>query len=115
MDDSIPTDLLVQSCIRQAASEGVSIMVRQKGDPTSGVILLKLNLLDRTAQLYTQIRVDGRLAWSPKDSSGPISEDEVEAMIKDEMAFDPDLWLIEIEDRKGRLWFPGKVIQDYVF
>jgi hypothetical protein len=23
---------------------------------------------------------------------------------------DPDAWLIEIEDKQGRIWFPGKVV-----
>jgi len=30
----------------------------------------------------------------------------------EQASFDPDLWLIEIEDKKGRAWFPGKIVED---
>ena len=29
---------------------------------------------------------------------------EIEARLTREIAFDPDLWIVEVEDREGRSW-----------
>jgi len=110
MESGIPTDLLVSSCARLAGQEGVSVIVRQRGDATSGVIILKINYLDGTSQILSQIRIEDELVWSPRHPEGPIPENEAEEAIEQEMTFDPDAWVVEIEDRKGRHWFPGKVV-----
>jgi hypothetical protein len=33
---------------------------------------------------------------------GPVPEAEIDARLKREMGFDPDIWIVEVEDRAGR-------------
>ena len=40
----------------------------------------------------------------------PVPETEVEAFLVREMKFDPDVWIVEVEDRSGR-HFLGQVVR----
>ena len=71
------------------------------GDDTGGAVLVKLNTLDgrarllqRTFDLMTDTRVWAELAAGP--------EAEVDAAVARQRGFDPDIWVIEVEDRAGR-------------
>ena len=110
-DDRLSTDFLVAARIRLAAQHGVPIVVRRRGDNSSGVIILKINRLDGTADVLTQVRCDNELVWSPAATGGPVAEAEADRYLERQTAIDPDTWLLEIEDRQGRHWFPGRVVK----
>ncbi|MDX9689466.1 MAG: DUF1491 family protein [Proteobacteria bacterium] len=105
----LPTGIIVSAAIRQASKEGVSIYVLHKGDQDTGAILIKLNFLDGRAQLFTQTTLDDLSGWLPATAE-PIDEAETQTTISQFLKFDPDLWVIEIEDREGRLWIEGKIL-----
>ena len=83
-------------------------MLRRRGAAEAGAIFVKVDRLDGAAALYgpapqseelpegvarlfTKTHVE---AWSD-----PI---EVEGRLGREIGFDPDIWIVEIEDRRGR-------------
>jgi len=71
------------------------------GDDTGGAVLVKLNTLDGKATLY-QRSVDlatGGRAWITLACG---REAEVDASITRQRGIDPDLWVVEVEDREGR-------------
>lgn len=107
-DDRLPTKLLVGAQIRQAATQGIPITVLRSGDPNSGVIILKINLMNGQAVVLQQIRHDMELVWSPAVTPGLLPEAEADALMIRQMRYDPDAWLLEIEDKQGRHWFPGR-------
>lgn len=75
--------------------------VTAKGDATAGAVVVKVALLDGTARAYER-RSDlmtGARAWIVL-AEGP--EAEVDALVTRTRARDPDLWVIELEDRRGR-------------
>ena len=111
MDDDLPTDLLVSAQIRLAAKQGVPITVVRRGDSSRGTILLKINTLDGLIKVYGQVRIDEALAWSPAAGDKPMPEAQADAYLAEQASFDPDCWILEIEDRQGRLWFEGKVLE----
>ncbi len=104
-----PTSLYVGSVARAAEREGVPITVTHRGDPNSGTIILKINLLNGTARVLTEARDGDERVWTPATNQDPMPEAKAEAYLSRQTATDPDVWLVEIEDKKGRLWFPGKV------
>lgn len=108
--ERLPTGLVVSASIRRAAQEGVAIMVRHRGEETSGAVLLKINRLDGTARILAETFDGERRGWSPLGSPDWSPDAEVEARLERELALDPDLWLLEIEDRQGRHWFPEPVL-----
>ena len=76
-----------------------------------GLVLLKLNMLDGGCLVLTQTRdLDGRMAWLPAMKGEAVSESDADAYIERAVARDPDLWVIEVEDREGRNPFEGRVL-----
>ena len=86
------------------------MMVVRKGDRERGTVLLKINRLDGFCWVLTQVRHQDQLAWSRGTGPDPVLEAEADHYIDRQVRFDPDLWVIEIEDRQGRPWFEGKII-----
>ncbi|MCX7287469.1 MAG: DUF1491 family protein [Rhodobacterales bacterium] len=75
--------------------------VTAKGDATAGAVVVKVALLDGTARAHER-RSDlmtGARAWMLL-AEGP--EAEVDALLARARTRDPDLWVIELEDRHGR-------------
>lgn len=98
----LSTDIWVGALIRRAELEGAYATVIRKGDPRGGAVLVKA--LDRraaAARLYAEaIRGDGERVWmSPVAAT---DEAALDAYIDRAIRFDPDVWVIEIDDRAGR-------------
>jgi len=110
MDDRLPTELWVMAHIRAADAQGVSMMVLRKGDRSRGTVLLKLNRLDGGFMVLSQVRRDERLVWSRATGPEPVDEATADAYIARQAKYDPDLWVVEVEDRQGRHWFEGTVV-----
>jgi hypothetical protein len=111
MNDGLPTELIVTAQIRIAAREGIPITVRRRGNNSVGTIMLKINRLDGTARVLTQVRYDDELVWSPVGRIDPLPEAEADKYLDQQANMDPDSWLLEIEDKQGRHWFPGRVMK----
>ena len=109
-EDRLATDLYVSAHIRQASRENVPMMVIRRGDPSSGSIILKINLLNGTARILIEVRDDQARVWTPATNTDPMNERDADAYLARQADIDPDAWLIEIEDKQGRIWFPGKVV-----
>jgi hypothetical protein len=106
----LSTDLYVSAHIRTAARDGVPMTVVRRGDASSGSLILKINLLDGTARVLIEARYDDARVWTPATSVDPMPDADAEAYLARQAEIDPDAWIIEIEDKKGRVWFPGKVV-----
>ncbi|MDD2325342.1 MAG: DUF1491 family protein [Alphaproteobacteria bacterium] len=110
MDDALPSDLRITAQIRIATRAGIPMTVLHKGHAQSGTIYLKLNRLDGTAEVLSQIRLEGELVWLSASDGKPVPEREADAYLQRQTDFDSDAWVIEIEDKQGRHWFPEKII-----
>jgi len=106
----LATDLMISAQIRIAAREGVPITIVRRGENSIGTIILKINRLDGTARVLSQVRYDDELVWSPVSRTDPMQERDADAYMRRQAEIDPDTWLVEIEDKMGRHWFPGRVI-----
>jgi len=71
------------------------------GDDTGGAVLVKLNTLDGQASLYQRAfdLMTGERAWTTLSDG---SEADVDEAVARQRGYDPDLWVIEVEDRQGR-------------
>ncbi len=71
------------------------------GDDTGGAVLVKLATLDGNAVLFQKSfdLLSGQRAWVEMVRG---SEHDIDASISKQRGFDPDLWVLEVEDRQGR-------------
>jgi hypothetical protein len=98
----LSTDVWVSALIRRAELAGAFPAVIRKGDPRGGAVLVKV--LDRRAgraDLYAEaVRGEGERVWMrPVTAAG---EAELDAYAERALTFDPDLWIVEIDDPQGR-------------
>jgi hypothetical protein len=100
----------VAAYIRRCNNEGAFAAVRRRGAEEAGAIFIKLNRLDGTATLYGPApqtafddeRPADRAFVAVAGSPEPKAEADVEQYLAKQIRFDPDLWIVEVEDRVGR-------------
>ncbi|WP_220747195.1 MULTISPECIES: DUF1491 family protein [Jannaschia] len=80
---------------------GIPCMVVRHGDDTSGAVLVKLNTLDGQARVYQRSfdLTTGDRAWIVLAEG---ADRDCDAACAKQASFDPDLWVLEVEDRAGR-------------
>lgn len=102
----LKAEIWVHAYVRRCAAESVPAMVVRHGDDDAGAIWIKVNRLDGTASLYGPApaglsAVDTDRRWTVHLPEG-TADGVVEQRLAREREFDSDIWVIEVEDRKGR-------------
>jgi len=105
----LSTDIWVGALIRRAELGGAFAVVARKGDARAGAVLVKvLNRTDGTARLYAEAtRMDGERVWMQPQLTD--QEPDLDRYIERAARIDPDIWVVEIEDREGRHFITEKV------
>jgi hypothetical protein len=99
----------VSAYVRRCNIEGASAVMRRRGAEEAGAIFIKLNRLDGTAELFGPAPQSSFDDAHPTDrafcrsfGATPVAEEKVEERLVKEVRFDPDAWIVEVEDRAGR-------------
>ncbi len=99
----------VAAYLRRCHGEGAFTAVRRRGAEEAGAIFVKLNRLDGTAELFSHAPQSAFGEAHPSDRAfaralgrEPVSDAKVEERLTREIRFDPDAWIVEVEDRAGR-------------
>jgi hypothetical protein len=109
--DRLKTRFQVQAAVRLATTRNIPLTVARRGDEDAGVILLKLNRRDLGFEVLAQTRGHGgELVWQRVTGAAPVAEADADAYIERAVKRDPDLWVVEIEDREALPLFPGAII-----
>ncbi|MFW2589238.1 DUF1491 family protein [Sagittula sp. SSi028] len=101
MTQRLTTRFWVDAYLTRLRLQDIPAFVTAHGDDTAGAVLVKLATLDGAARAFSRSfdLMTGARTWSEL-CAGP--ESEVDASISRQRSFDPDLWVIEVEDRAGR-------------
>ena len=110
MQPRLKAELWVKAHVRQCYARDLPAYVVRRGDADRGGVVLKITDADRLCRVYQPtIDVDGARRWRCLTGAAPVPEAEADAYIERAVARDPDLWVVEIEDRDGKHPFEGKV------
>ena len=102
--------IYVKALIRRAEVAGASAYVVRRGSEEAGAVFLKIARLDGTCTVLNQARRgDGELVWA-KPLGESTDDAGAEKYFEKQMRFDPDLWIVEIEDRDGRAFVDEKIV-----
>jgi hypothetical protein len=107
----LTTGLWVSAQVRLCDRAFIPATIVRRGDPDVGTVLIKLNRFEAGVTVFAQAStLDGEPAWSRGSGPQPVTEPEADAYIKRQVERDPDVWVIEIEDRKGEYKLDGKLV-----
>ena len=105
----LKSGIWVAAYLRRCQIEGAMAVLRRRGAEEAGAIFIKVSRLDGTADLYgpapqsafDEARPSER-AFNASLAVLPAPEADIEAYLARQLRFDPDLWIVEVEDRGGR-------------
>ena len=109
MTDRVTSDFWVSAYLRRVRIEGAFAVLRRRGAPEAGAIAVVVARGDRLSALFLQApqsafetaRPGDRL-FVPAYAEVFVEERRIEEKLAREIDFDPDLWIVEVEDRDGR-------------
>jgi len=112
----VTSEIWVKAYLRRCQAEAVPVVVVRRGDAAAGAIFISVDKLDGTVFLFgpapaglTVTDTDRR--WTRCLGAMPASQEEASVYIAQQLKFDPDLWLIEVEDRAGRHFLGGDLVE----
>ena len=101
MTPRLTADFWVAAYLARLNGEGIFAHVAHRGDATAGAIAVKVATMNNLASLYMRnYDGDGQRIWA--DVMIDAQESEVDAYIAKQRGYDRDLWVIEVEDPRGR-------------
>jgi hypothetical protein len=105
----LKSSIWVAAYIRRCAVEGAPAVVRRRGAEEAGAVFVRIDRLDGTSDLYgpaPQAAFDeakpAERAFVASMKRQPAPDADVESYLRKQIGFDPDLWIVEVEDRAGR-------------
>ena len=97
----LATSIWVSASLMRLSLEGIFAHVAKKGDATAGAVAVKVAMMNGRASFLTRgYGLDGRIGWQCQIEDA--DEAEVDAALARQRRYDPDLWVIEVEDPRGR-------------
>ena len=101
MSPRLTSEVWVAAYLTRCRLADIPVFVVARGDHTAGAVLVKLNPLDGSAVAYQRSfdRMSGERQWMVLVEG---EEAEVDRSIARQRKMDPDLWVLEVEDRDGR-------------
>jgi hypothetical protein len=107
----LKTEIWVSALIRRVTIAGAFAGITRKGDPDGGAVLVKVATLDGRARLYAPARAgEGDRVWIDL-SAGSLGDREadVDLYARKRADTDPDLWVVEIEDKQARTFLEERI------
>ncbi len=105
----LKSGIWVAAYLRRCQVEGAFAAVRRRGAEEAGAVFIKISRLDGTADVFgpapqsafEEARPSDR-AFTPCLKLQPAPDADAEAYLARQIKFDPDVWIVEVEDRAGR-------------
>jgi hypothetical protein len=98
----------VSAYLRRCTVEGAYATLRRRGAEEAGAIFVVVDRLDGQQALFgpapqSEIGDDGvERLWTRMHVEDWLDPSSISARLQREIAFDPDIWIIDVEDRAGR-------------
>lgn len=104
----LKSSLWVSAYIRRLSGEGIFAVVERRGAESAGAIFVKLIASRDEARLFApapQMMLDDdaeERRFVAARGGKRMNEAEIDALIDREAKFDPDIWVVAVEDPHGR-------------
>ena len=99
----LTTDIIVAAGLRQAASMGIFAAILRKGDERAGALFVEVERTATEARLLArQLNYDNEYEWVCITGEGWVSSRTVQERLTRETEYDPDCWIVSVQDSEGR-------------
>ncbi len=105
----LKSGIWVAAYLRRCTTEGAYAVVRRRGAEEAGAVFVKIDRLDGTADLFGPAPQTAFDEAKPTDrafvaclKAQPAPSADAESYLAKQMRFDPDIWIVEVEDKAGR-------------
>ena len=103
----VKSEIWVRAYLRRCQAEGVPIVVVRRGDDAAGAIFICIDRLDGSVNLYGPAPAglsesERERRWVNCFGVRAVNRTEADLYLGRQCEFDPDLWIIELEDKAGR-------------
>lgn len=96
----LTSDFWVRAYLARLDQAGISAFITSHGDDSAGAVIVKLNTLDGKAAAWQRtLTLEGTRAWQVLVEG---TEADVDTALARQKQYDPDIWVVEVEDRAGR-------------
>ena len=114
----LKSGIWVAAYLRRCNIEGAFAAIRRRGAEEAGAVFIKVNRLDGSGVLYgpapqsafDEAKPADRLFTVILGRDIPALEPDIEARLVREIGYDPDVWIVEVEDRGGRHYLDDAVV-----
>lgn len=99
----------MSALLRRALANGAFAAIAQKGEREAGAVVICVRQNAAHLCLYEAVtNMDGMRVWH---ESAPMDEPQMQARLNRLKSRDPDLWIVEIEDKDGRHFITEEVVR----
>lgn len=112
----LKSEIWVSAYLRRCQAEAVPVVVVRRGNAEAGAIFISVDRLDGTVCLFGP--APAGLAGGNEDrrwvrclDGGAATSQDVSLYLARQLEFDPDLWILEVEDRAGRHFLDGELVE----
>ena len=103
MQARVKAELWIKAHIRKCNAKAIPATVVRRGDNQAGALIIKVNQLGPGCSVLVPTNtLDGGQKWRRALGENLVPESEADAYIEKQLKIDPDIWILEIEDRQGR-------------
>jgi hypothetical protein len=113
----LKSGIWVSAYVRRCATEGAYAVVRRRGAEEAGAVFVKIDRLDGTVDLFGPAPQTAFGDAQPADrafvaclKTQPAASEDAENYLQKQIRFDPDIWIVEVEDKAGRN-FLDRIVQ----
>ncbi len=103
----LKSGIWVRAYLRYCQAAGVPAVIARRGDEAAGAIFIVIDLLDGSVRLYAPAPAglegsETERRWVSSFGAKQVTRGETDIYLAREAGFDPDIWVIEVEDKRGR-------------
>ncbi len=103
---AVKSGIWVKAHMRRCFSEGLTAVVARKGEESAGAIFVKVIMGDGRVKLYgpppgSAYDEQGMRRWHVHFDGKDVPEDDADGYLARQANFDPDFWVIDIDDTTG--------------
>ena len=103
----VKTEIWVKAFLRRVMSEGIAGYIVASGDDYAGAIFIHIDNLNGSHFLFGPApagleEVSHERRWVSCFGEEPVSKERADSYLAQQRKYDPDLWIVELEDKQGR-------------